>query len=54
MGIRDRLNAFFHLSVTSQLLVYIAIFLLMFYLNKIEKKLPEMREEVAARKAVNQ
>lgn len=44
------LSAFFHLTVTAQLAVYGVILLLMFYLSRIEKKLPEMKAEVAARR----
>lgn len=44
------LNAFFHLSVTIQMFVYVAIFLLMLFVYRIEKKLAEMRKEVEARK----
>lgn len=44
------LNAFFHLTFTGQLVVYGVMLLLMFYLSRIEKKLPEMKAEVAARK----
>ena len=44
------LNAFFHLSVTIQMFDYVAIFLLMLFVYRIEKKLPEMRKEVEARK----
>ena len=45
------LNAFFHLSVTSQLVVYASIVMLMVYLSRIERKLPQMREEIAWRRA---
>ena len=45
------LSAFFHITVTAQLAVFVVRFLLMFYLNKIEKKLPQMRKEVEERKA---
>ncbi len=48
------LDAFFHLSITIQMLVYVAVFLLMLYVYRIEKKLPEMRAEVEARKAAQQ
>lgn len=48
---QDILNAFFHITVTAQLAVFVVMFLLMFYLNKIEKKLPQMRKEVEERKA---
>lgn len=44
------LNAFFHLTFTAQIVVYGVMFLMMFYLSRIEKKLPEMKAEVAARK----
>ncbi len=45
------LNAFFHLIVTGQLAVYVFLFLGFMYLRKLEKKLPEIRTEIAARKA---
>lgn len=45
------LNAFFHLVITGQLAVYGAMFLLLFYLFRIEKRLPQMKAEVEARKA---
>lgn len=45
------LDAFFHLSITVQMIVYVIIFLLMLYVYRIEKKLPEMKKEVEARKA---
>ena len=44
------LNAFFHLTFTGQLAVYGVMLLLMLYLSRIEKKLPEMKAEVMARK----
>lgn len=46
------LNAFFHLLISGQLFVYVCIFLLFMYLTKIEKKLPEMKAEIAERKAI--
>ena len=45
------LNTFFNLTIGGQLCVYIAMFVLFFYLTRIEKRLPQMREEIAARKA---
>ena len=47
------LSAFFHLTFTGQLVVYAVMLLLMFYLFRIEKKLPEMKAEIMARKTVS-
>lgn len=44
------LSAFFHLSFTAQLFVYVGMGLLLLYVYKIEKKLPQMRAEIEARK----
>lgn len=44
------LSAFFHLSFTAQLVVYVGMGLLLLYVYKIEKRLPQMRAEVEARK----
>lgn len=44
------MNTFFNLVVTGQLVVYICMFLLFLYLWKLEKRLPEIRAEIAARK----
>lgn len=45
------LSAFFHLQFTAQLVVYIGMGLLLVYVWKIEKKLPELKKEIEARKA---
>ena len=45
------LNAFFHLTFTGQLVVFSLMLLLMIYLLRIEKKLPEMKAEVESRRA---
>lgn len=45
------LNLFFNLSFTVQLFVYIGMGLLLLFVYRIERKLPEMKAEVAARKA---
>lgn len=44
------LNAFFQLNVTVPMIIYVFMALIAFYLIKIEKKLPQMRAEVEARK----
>lgn len=48
------LNAFFHLIVSGQLFVFVVFTFLFLYLAKLEKKLPEIREEIAARKAAKE
>ena len=45
------LSAFFHLQFTAQLAVYVVMGLLLLYIYKIEKKLPELKKEIEARKA---
>lgn len=45
------LDAFFHLTITGQLVVYIVILVLMVFVYRIEKRLPEMRKEVEERNA---
>ncbi len=47
------LNAFFHMNVTFPIIVYAVMVLVFAYIMTIEKKLPAMREEVAARKQFN-
>lgn len=44
------LNTFFHLQFTTQLVVYFIMGLLLLYIYKIEKKLPQMKAEIEARK----
>ena len=47
------MNAFFHLYITGQLCVFVLLFVLFLYLRKLEKRLPEIRKEIAARKEAN-
>ena len=43
-------NIFFHMTITSEAVIYGIMLVLFLYLTKIEKKLPMMRAEIAARK----
>lgn len=45
------LDVFFHTNITISLVMYAGMAIVFWYLRKIEKKLPEMRAEVEARKA---
>lgn len=44
------LNVFFHLLFTVQLAVYVLMALLLIYVMKVEKRLPQMKAEIEARK----
>ena len=48
------LSAFFHISITGQMFVFVAIFLLLLVIRRIEKRLPQMRQGVLERKEAAQ
>ena len=44
------MNTFFNLTITTNMIVYAVIFVLFMFLVKLEKQLPEVRKQLAARK----
>lgn len=48
------LDAFFHLTITGQLVVYVVMLVLLMFIYKIEKQLPQMKKEIEERKAAQQ